>query len=277
MCVTNGCFEDYKNYVQYIAENTEAEKIILHLGSIEALQYSFAGSPSTITKSKTDDISEALKLLLLSPKQIVSELTDKSIIHTKKNGAIDYTPTYGLVAGWGEERYINNYVLSDNMDYLYWRIFYQDKELSAFNQNLEALRHIALTCQNHNIELEVVIGPTFITELYQYEGDVYWSYLRGIASIVNYWDFSGFTDVNKNPYNFINGSHYNNATADKMINVIYGKETMDGFGVYIDPNNVNEYLDLRAQNFFEMKNEFDETGTIKLLDKTDKNYIENKY
>ena len=277
LCVTNGCFEDYKDYVQYIAENTSAEKIILHLGSVEALKYSFSKTPSAITPTKTDDIKESLNMLLLSPKEIIRELTDKSIIHTHKNGAINYTPTYGLVAGMGQEDYIKAYVLSDNAEYLFWRIFYQEKNLEAFNQNLEAMRHIVATCQNHNIELMVIIGPTFVTELYQYEGDVYWSYLRGLVSEVNYWDFSGFNYVNKNPYNFINSSHYNNATADKMIDIIYGKAELDGFGEYITPDNANDYLDRRAQNFFESKNEFDETGTIKLLDKTDKNYIENKY
>lgn len=277
LCVTNGCFDDYKNYIQYIADNTSAEKIILHLGSIEALKYSFSKEPASITPTMKDDIKEGLGMLLKSPKQLITELTDKSIIHTYKNDAINYAPIYGLVAKLGPDEYAKNYVLSDNTDYLYWRIFYQEKELEAFNQNLEAMRHIVQTCQNHDIELVVVIGPTFPTELYQYEGDVYWSYLRGLVSEVNYWDFSGFNSVNKNPYNFINNSHYNNATADKMIDIMYGKTEMEDFGVYVDPNNANEYLELRAQRFFEAKNEFDETGTIKLFDQSDKSYIENKY
>lgn len=265
-----GCFDDYNNYIVYIAENTKAEKIILHLSSIEVVQFSREQLPAIMTPSKKDDIKEKFQFLMVNPVQLLNSLKTERVFDYS-NGNRNYDVQYKQMEMLGDE-YFENAVLSE-YDHLLGVIFNGTTTLPAGKQNIEALRNIVLTCKNHNIELEVVIGPTFITELYKFEGDEYWSYLQEIASIVEFWDFSGFNDVNRNPYNFINFQHYNNKVADKMINIMYGKDNMDGFGIHVNPNNFNEYINKRTGKYFEMKAEFEKTGTIKIFDRNHESYI----
>lgn len=266
-----GCFEDYDAYIQYIAENTSAKKIILHLSSIEVLEFSRENMPAVITPSKIDDIKEKIKFLIINPVQIIQDINSEKG-YDFVNGGRNYAQQLKEIEEEGDTYFERS--VTTEYDELLDIIFNDPKNLIAFNENMEALAHIVQICKENEIDLQVVIGLTFISELYKFEGDIYWSYLRAIASLVNYWDFSGFNDVNRNPYNFINFQHYNYKVGDKMINIMYGKEKMDGFGEYIDPNNFNDYLDRRIGKYSEMQKEYQETGTIKLFDKTDSSYIE---
>ena len=267
-----GCFEDYDAYIQYIAENTSAKKIILHLSSIEALEYSREDMPAVITPTKIDDFKEKIKFLIINPVQIIQDVKSDGK-YDFVNGGRNYEDQLKEMKEQGDAYF--EYAVTTEYDKLLKIIFDEDIiTLPAFNENMEALKHIVEVCKAHDINLQVVIGPTFISELYKFEGEIYWSYLRAIASLVNFWDFSGFNDVNRNPYNFINFQHYNYKVGDKMINIMYGKEEMPGFGEYIDPNNFNDYIGRRTQKYMEMEQEYRKTGTIQLFDRTDESYIQ---
>lgn len=266
-----GCFEDYDVYIQYIAENTSAKKIILHLSSIEVMEYSREEMPAIITSTKSDDIKEKIKFLIINPIQIVQDLKSEKG-YDFVNGGRNYEEQLKQMEEQGDKYF--EYAVTTEYDDLLEIIFNDIKQLPAFDENMEALAHIVEVCKAHDINLQVVIGPTFISELYKFEGEIYWSYLRAIASLVNFWDFSGFNDVDRNPYNFINFQHYNYKVGDKMIEIMYGKDKMEGFGEYVDPNNFNEYLDRRIAKYSEMEKEYQETGTIKLFDRTDSSYID---
>lgn len=273
LCIARGSFEDYKNFTEYIANNTNAKKIILHLGNIELLDYSIAMPPATITGKKLDYIKEIGSYLFLNPVQMIKDLNaDTNPVNL--NGTINYSRYDKMIAENGAEEFAYKYVVPENNVYINWRTFnYKPTEFSAFSQNLEALRSIVDICNNSNIDLQVIIGPTFFYEMYQYEGEKFWEYLRGIASITDYWDFSGFYDINMNPYNFYDTGHYNYKLADKMINIIYGKEKNSNFGVYVNPNNFDDYIENRKQKFYEKEKEYNETETIKLFDMYDDSFI----
>lgn len=266
-----GCFEDFDAYIKYIAENTSAKKIILHLSSIEVVQYSREQMPAVVTNSKLDDLRELAKFSIINPVQVIRDSSGEKI-YDFENGGRNYEEQLAEIKQKGD-KYFEEAVLTE-YNHLLDIIFNEVAYMPAHQQNIEALRRIDETCKKHEIDLQVVIGPTFISELYKFEGDQYWSYLREIASIVNYWDFSGFIDANRNPYNFFNFQHYNYETGNKMIDIMYGKDEMDGFGIYVDPNNFNDYIEQRKSKYFEMQKEYQETGTIQIFDKTHDSYIQ---
>lgn len=274
LCVPIGSFTDYKAFTKYIAENTSANEIILHLGNIELFHYTTTDVPATITNRKKDYIKEFASFLFMNPVQIIGELENATSRYTYANGSLNYETVYDLYNKIGAKEFTETYVIPKNYEYLAYKTFDGvQKELLEFNNNLVALGEIAEICRANDIELKVIIGPTFVYELQQYEGQDFWSYLRGIASITDFWDFSGFTDIGLNPCNFINEDHYNNKVADKMINVVYGKEKVEGFGEYVSGDNFDKYITKRAQKFDEMKAIYDETNEIKLFDENSSSYI----
>ena len=143
----------------------------------------------------------------------------------------------------------------------------------AYDDNLNALREIKALCDENNITLKVVIGASFIGERDTYECSRYYAYLKELVSITDVWDFSSFSDINMNPYNFVNRKHYNTAVADLMINTMYGKDSFDGFGIYLTQDNIDDYLKQRKSDFERLKEEFESTGTLALPDMNDKSYI----
>ena len=117
----------------------------------------------------------------------------------------------------------------------------------------------------------MVIGASSLSERYHYEQDQYdryYGYLRGIVDICgSVWDFSSFNDINLNPYNFYNYSHYTNEVADLQIDVMYGKEEpgqYNGFGILLTEDNLDDYLSQRKEDYLRLKQEYEATGTIVL-------------
>ena len=144
---------------------------------------------------------------------------------------------------------------------------------TAFDDNIAALKRIKALCDENQVTLKVVIGASFLTERCAYECYRYYDYLRQIVEITDVWDFSDYNDVNRNPYNFINYKHFDNAVADLMVNTMYGRETKEGFGIYLTKENIDEYLDQRILDYRALKEEFETTGTIELLGMEDDSYI----
>lgn len=272
LSVPGGCFRDYEAYTNYLIENTSVEKIVIHLGSIEVLAFAQDELPALLTESKWDNIKEKFQFLIVNPAQMIRDIIEPKYFDAA-TGERSYEKEYKEIAQIGDEYYLDVGVASGYNDLLDI-VFHEVKAMPAHIDNVESLKRIAATCNANNVDLDVVIGSTFISELYKFEGDEYWSYLREIATVTDYWDFSGFNDINRNPFNFVNQAHYNEKVADKMVNIMYGKETIEGFGEHVDFGNVNDYISRRSTKYFEMQKVFEETGTIEMFGREHESYIQ---
>ncbi|MCR5161110.1 MAG: hypothetical protein K6C06_05000, partial [Lachnospiraceae bacterium] len=129
-------------------------------------------------------------------------------------------------------------------------------------------------CDDNGITLKLMIGASFLGERYTYECDEYYDYLRQIVEVAGeVWDFSDFCDVNLNPYNFANEKHFNRAVADCMVNIMYGAETKDGFGIILTPENILPYLQKRRADFKNLRAEYLMNGYVELKGMDDPSYI----
>ena len=66
--------------------------------------------------------------------------------------------------------------------------FERDPSVPAIEQNIEAMRQIKEICDENGVTLKVVIGPTFLAEIYKFEGEAYYDYLRELVKITDIWD-----------------------------------------------------------------------------------------
>jgi hypothetical protein len=172
------------------------------------------------------------------------------------------------------EGYISTAVLHDYEDHLH-RLFKVTPKNAAINESLDYMKQIKKLCNDAGVELQVCIGASFINEIYEYEAKTYWAYLVQIIDIFGeVWDFSGYNDVNFNPYNFYNESHYNYEVGDLMIKTMAnGSPIVEGFGQLINPDNRYDWVKQRREDYIKYKNIYRETGTIDLSKYTYENRV----
>ena len=277
-----GNFSDYKTYIEYMIKNSYVSEITLHLSSFEVDYYrgGTAGTmkvPAIVSGNTWDQITETLGYLLTDIKTLRKNYNkikkwNVETLDVTSVGERNRLSAYRKFAKTPEKYTYNN--VTKNLNSCLKKMFSQEASTRpAYDDNLNALREIKALCDENNITLKVVIGASFIGERDTYECSRYYAYLKELVSITDVWDFSSFSDINMNPYNFMNRKHYNTAVADLMINTMYGKDSFDGFGIYLTQDNIDDYLKQRKSDFERLKEEFESTGTLALPDMNDKSYI----
>lgn len=188
------------------------------------------------------------------------------------------------------DRYNQNRIKSDTAAFKkevlsYWtdydmaieNLFCMEQRLPACDDNIAALRRIKAKCDERGITLTVVLAPTFVSELYMYKSPQFWDYFRAIAEVQPFWNFSGINAVSMNPYNFVNGGHYFYFIGDRMANIMFAPDEnaadgdadfggMDDFGQLITPENVDEYIARQTELWLTLKDEYERTGTVMLME-----------
>ena len=111
--------------------------------------------------------------------------------------------------------------------------------------------------RENDINLRVFTNPL---NGYTYQKDIangYIIFLKKLAAVTPYWNFSGFNDVTLDMTNYYETSHFSPAVADSIIDRIYNdkvdKELLkQGYGMYVTEENVDELTDIlyaQAVNF----------------------------
>lgn len=279
----SGNFSDYEKYLDFLIDHAGISEVTLHLSSFETQYYTKEGEgtyvfevPAILTENPWKKLTEFCNYLMTDIKTTLQETKDK------REGSYS---TDDIATGeriWGQaiesmakdpDAFAKRHVIN-NFEKNMQRFFEQEaNQYTAFDANIAALKRIKALCDENGIALKVVIGASFIGERYSYECYRYYDYLRQIVEITDVWDFSGYHDINKNPYNFINTKHYDNAVADLMVNIMYGKETREGFGVYLTRDNIDDYLQQRISDYRLLKEEFETTGTIELPGLEDDSFL----
>lgn len=273
--IAYGCFSDFLTYARYLINTADIEEITLHLSSIEVQQYSRADTneiyevPAVVEGGAVNTLLENLNYLCRNITSSIDYVREGNTeqergMDSLQTGERNYSYPYSLMEE-DPAAYVEEYVLPRYDNNL--KALFDDDEPSmpAIEDNLKAMSRIKRLCDRKGVTLKVVIGPTFIGEMYKFEGPEYYDYLRGLVEITDIWDFSGFTDEDRNPYNFVNEGHYNNATADLIVDTMYGKASKEGFGVLLTKDNIEQYLAERQADYEELKAEYEQTGTIGLL------------
>lgn len=120
-------------------------------------------------------------------------------------------------------------------------------------ETLEDVQKISEICAENGIELVLFAMPMYRSN---YEAAIERSFpvfLRKLAEIAPYYNFSGYNDISMNTQYWRENSHYTAETGDLLIDVMcYGKRYDDlyeqGFGWYVTEDNVDELLALPEMN-----------------------------
>lgn len=277
-----GNFSDYLKFIRFLAENTDISEVTLHLSSFEVDYFTredtdnpYYQIPAVMTGSKWEILLENLNYLMTDIKTTLEAFQKGDSgknFYDLATGEKLWTSAAKKMAK-DPEGYAEKYVEEDYEAHLKRLFDQRAADYPAFDQNIEAMKEIKEVCDEHGITLKVVIGASFLGERDSYECYRYYSYLRELVSITDVWDFSGFNEINQNPYNFYDRKHYTDAVADLIVNTMYGGESRDGFGVYLTKDTIDDYLDERIADFRALEEEFEQTGTVELFGMEDGSYI----
>ena len=127
---------------------------------------------------------------------------------------------------------------------------------------LRDMREIKKLCDENNIELIVFTNPMYyITHVRSLEIG-YLNFLKGLADITDFYNFSGLNEITMNNNNYLETSHYRAEIGDLIIDVIWNGKKFDGlynqgFGMKINRDNINELIHLlksQWQNYKSLQN-----------------------
>lgn len=127
----------------------------------------------------------------------------------------------------------------------------RSQEGKFIERNIEALKRIKYLADAHGINLIVFIAPHnhHMVDSFNLEG--YFNYLRQIANISPYWDFSGYNSITNNDINYYETSHYRTHVAQLIAAKIFNDtkiEVPNDFGHLVTSGNINNHLALLSAN-----------------------------
>lgn len=112
-------------------------------------------------------------------------------------------------------------------------------------KNLEALKKIKQISRDNNIQLILFVTPHNHKMLEAIGMEAYKTFLRSLAGVTEYWDFSGYNSVTTNDQNYYEYSHYRPHVAQWIVSRIFqdaDTPVPDDFGVYVSTKNISEHL-----------------------------------
>ena len=283
MYVNLGNYKDYLDYTRFLVEEVGIKEITLVLSSYEVTEYDRADkgdcyeTPAILKGNLIDRVAEFLRWMLVDVNTLKKTLRSRGnkdeaiadmLIDGRRN-LIREIYQYNQDPEAFTEKALENF--QERLGGLFAGVKSDPEVLS---QCLDALREMKQICDSRQVKLNVVIGASMITERWRYESEDYYDYISRLVRIAGQvWDFSSFNDVNMNRYNLLDPNHYDAEVADLMVNTIYGKEQHEGFGILLTEDNVFDYLAQRRADFVKLKEEYEQTGTIRLGTMDDPGYL----
>ncbi len=171
-------------------------------------------------------------------------ITLSQSLHVIRNHE-DTDPAFGerLLATGNERLDIDSHFDYSNTEAT-WSAYYRPRP-----EVYEDIRQIVRLCDENGINLRIFTNPI---NGYTYAKDIangYLEFLKGLAEVTDYYNFSGFNDITLNNELYYETSHFNPHVADMILERVYDDKTDErllsqGFGYYVTKDNVDELMDI---------------------------------
>ena len=118
-----------------------------------------------------------------------------------------------------------------------------------FDKVLDCVRELKGICEANDIELVIFLHPVLFKAYIASKPQSYQEFMRELAQITDYYNFSGVNDITVDYSNYTDPSHYTAEVGDILIN-IFNSGSVDeklyeqGFGWHVDADNVEELIDV---------------------------------
>lgn len=281
----HGNFRDYLIWVRWLAENTQIQEIFLNLSTLEVDFYteeqrnaSVSGyyTPASLDYEK-NKVTEFMQYLYKGGIKTSMEFLWRSMNGTLPVFVVnnrDEAVLYSMKQERKQDTQNRIDLVNKNLEERLYRASEGiHNEMPAMECNLEAVKEIKEICDQAGIRLEIAIANTYISQYLIYESQEYWEYLKDLADIAGYWDFSFSNVYNRNPYNFLDGEHAHADTLNCMLDQIYGEREWEEFGIFVTAENVDAHIKRRQRDYNSLISEYETCGNIRLGTAFDSSYL----
>ena len=275
MYEVGGSFYEYYLETKFLIEHANPKKIILSIsgGETRFLERDQSDMTMKIPAIMTGD-SKFLEIIDFLFKDIgesfdrlKERLTGKQYYELTATGERNLTRYYERVeTDW--DGFTQRSVLKPFASHMK-TLFTTNRAAAYLDESLDYTRQMKELCDANGVEFMVIVAPSFIGEMSEHESTYFHDFLNELALITDYWDFSGYHDIDLNPYNFYNEGHFYYEVADLIVDTINGVDSYPGFGFYVTKLNAAEHIAEREADYLRLQQEYEETGTIQLQGRED--------
>ncbi len=140
------------------------------------------------------------------------------------------------------------YVANKRFEKPTWAFYYTPKVDLA----LKEIAQLIELCNKENIKIEFVVNPMHKATFLKQDLKEYYSFLKGLAALAPYWDFSGLNEITTNNFWYYETSHFRTVIGDRMLDIVLeGKE--DTFGQRITKDNIDQVISKKKEEVLRYK------------------------
>lgn len=136
----------------------------------------------------------------------------------------------------------NNYIKQEksfNMNYT------RNEKSTLINKPIDSIKKFKDLCTKYGINLILFTTPHNHNMMDTFNLDNYYNFLRKIAEISDFYNFSGYNSITNNDCNYYEWSHYRPIISEIVAARIFGDKKItvpNDFGIYITKFNVENYI-----------------------------------
>ena len=119
-----------------------------------------------------------------------------------------------------------------------WESSYKPRVSSTISE-IKSIKNI---CDSNSINLILFVNPMHEVTYRKQNIDIYFQFLRKLAEISDYYDFSGINKITTNNYYYYETSHYRPIVGDMIVNRIFEAKPSTDFGYFVTSRNIEVHL-----------------------------------
>ena len=119
-------------------------------------------------------------------------------------------------------------------------------------QNMAALKEMKTLCEARGIRFIVFTHPEHQVDMDRFIFKEYASFLRQLASVTEFWDFSGYTKISRQDILYYEPGHYRPKISEFIAQRILGGDppsSSDSFGVIVNTDSIDSRIASLAKQF----------------------------
>lgn len=249
MMMYGGDFYDYEKTMHYLIENYEVKNIVIHMSMHEISHYNEPNltiNTELSAKVTGDSLFQFyFKFLTLNLKYSFKKLEG---LLRRKIDSFEYSqikPEDGVYNKIRRDAEDLGTLEEFLLKYPEFKNELPKVTGDAIDNNVDALMRMKNYCEERNITFLLITAPTYYKEMDKYNIKDVITYWKKLASVTEFWDFTGYTSISYDARHFYDRMHYRNSIGEMMLARIFNNENLDipeDFGHYTTKENVDEYL-----------------------------------
>lgn len=125
-------------------------------------------------------------------------------------------------------------------------------------ETLEDIKELVELCKNNNIKLTIFTNPLYYVTYDAALNQNYIEFLKGLAQVTEFCNFSGYNSISVDSNNWIDNSHYNAEVSDMVLECMsyhayYEGLYEEGFGYWVNDENVDEFINILNESRLKYK------------------------